>query len=123
MKLRQSECESTCDQYRQQVKGIYHALHLMYRVLYHLLYQHSEPQRVELGHVVTESVHEAHGLAQVCLWGSMRLAAIEYLIEGQGEILYEDRLKDRAEHVERLKRQDDQEEATHVAPTGLELLV
>jgi len=48
----------------------------------------------------------------------MRLGATEDLIEGLREILYEDRLKDRAEHVERLKRQDYQEETTHVTPTG-----
>ena len=117
MKLRQSEGEAPRDQDSQQVKGVNHALHLMNWVLDHLLYYHSEPQSVELGHVVTESVHESHRLAQACLRRSMRLVPTkEDLIEGLREILYEDRLKDCANHVNRLKGQDDQEESTHVTP-------
>ena len=103
MKLRKSESEPARDHNGQPVKHVDHPFKFVDGILNHLLDDDSEPEGVELRHVIAEGVHQAHRLAELRgegpgLEGCPHRCSRD-LEERLREIMDEKRLENCAQHI------------------------
>ncbi len=103
--------EWKCD----DVKEHYELAKFVDRVLDRLVDDHSEPQSIELRHIIEESSKKAHELADLSLHRLIRYIHLDFII-GETQVFDVKFLEKRVNFVCWLKGQNDQEKATHVSP-------
>lgn len=86
VKLSQNTSQDSWDHKGNDMKEAYCLLKFVYWVLNNHLDEYSEPECIELRHVVKESCQKAHELADFCLWWFFQHSTVNLVI-WQAEIL------------------------------------